>query len=158
MSRHVLVAMGPNEASENALEYALREYPDATISVIHVTATSDPFGIFGDRDPEEYMVSECGFELNDEIVPDGNAFNRAQRRRAERAFERACELSDEYGTEIEPVVRSGEPVEEIVGYAEGQGVDHVVIADHQPTELRPLLRSVSESVARNASTPVTIPS
>lgn len=155
MSRHVLVAMGPNEASENALEYALQEHPDATISVIHVTATSDPLGLFGDRDPEEYMVPECEFELDDRVMPDGNAFNRAQRRRAERVFERACELSDEYGTEIEPVVRSGEPVEEIVDCAEERAVDHVVIADHHPTELRPLLRSVSESVARNASVPVT---
>lgn len=155
MSRHVLVAMGPNEASENALEYALREHPDATISVVHVTATSDPLGLFGDRDPEEYMVPECEFEIDDEVMPHGNAFNRAQRRRAERAFDRACELSDEYGEEIEPVVRSGEPVEEIVDYAEEHGIDHVVIADHQPTELRPLLRTVSESIARNASVPVT---
>lgn len=52
-------------------------------------------------------------------------------------------------------MRSGEPVEEIVTYADEQDVDHVVIEDHQPTELRPLLRSVSESVARNASVPVT---
>lgn len=71
MSRHVLVAMGPNEASENALEYALREHPDATISVVHVTATSDPLGLFGDRDPEEYMVPECGFEIDDEVCPTG---------------------------------------------------------------------------------------
>jgi nucleotide-binding universal stress UspA family protein len=156
MSRHVLVAMGATETSENALEYALQEYPDAAISVVHVTGTSDPFGLFGDRDPEEYMVPECEFDLDDEVMPDGNAFNRAQRRRAERAFERACELSDEYGREIEPVVRSGEPVEEIVDYAEEQDVDHVVIADHRPTELRPLLRSVSESVARNAGAPVTM--
>lgn len=155
MSRHVLVAMGLNEASEDALEYALREHPDATVSVIHVTATSDPLGLFGDRDPEEYMVPECGFELDERMMPDGNLFNRAQRRRAESVFHRACELSDEYGREIEPVVRSGEPVEEIVDYAEKHGVDHVLIADHQPTELRPLLCNVSESVARNASVPVT---
>lgn len=44
--------MGPTDASENALEHALRESLDATITVVHVTATSDPLGIFEDRDPE----------------------------------------------------------------------------------------------------------
>lgn len=156
MDRHVLVAMGPTEASANALEYALREHRNATISVIHVTATSDPLGIFGDRNPEEYMIPECEFDLDDEVMPDGNAFNRTQRRRAERVFDRACELADEYGRGIDPVVRSGEPVKGIVTYVEEQGVDRVVIVDHLRMELRPLLRSVLESVARSASTPVTL--
>ncbi|MDL5362408.1 universal stress protein [Halalkalicoccus sp. NIPERK01] len=153
MNRHVLVAMGATEASETALEHALREHPDARITIVHVTATSDPLGLFGDRDPEAYMVPECGFDLDDEVMPDGNAFNRAQRRRAERVFDRACELADEHEREIEPVVRSGNAVEEIVTCADERNVDRVVIADHQQTELRPLLWSVPESVARNASPP-----
>lgn len=80
MNCHVLVAMGPTEASEDALEYAFREHPDAEISVIHVTATSDPLGLFGDRDPSEYLVPECDVELDAELIPDETPFHRAQRR------------------------------------------------------------------------------
>lgn len=89
MDRHVLVAMDLTQTSENALEYALREYPDATVAVIHVTGTSDPLDLFGNRDPETYMVPDCDFEADDRMLPDGNAFSRAQRKRAELALERA---------------------------------------------------------------------
>lgn len=147
--------MGRTEESEAALEYALEEYPDATITVIHVTATSDPLDLFGSRDPETYMVPACDDE-RDEWATDPNAFSRGQRKRAERVFDRACELSDAYGREIEPVVRSGNPVTEIVTYADSHAVDGIVIADHHRTELRPLLRNVSESIARQTDTPVTI--
>lgn len=156
MSRHALVVMDRTEASENALEYTIAEYPDATISVIPVTGTSDPLGLFGDRDPSEFVIPDCEFDLDDELIPDTNSFTRAQRKRAEHVFDRACTLSEQYDREVEPVVRSGEPVEEIVTYAEEQAVDHIVIAEYRRTALCPLLRSVSESLAKNASIPITI--
>lgn len=64
MSHRVLVATGPDNASENALEYALKRHPNANISVIHVTGTSDPLGLFGDLDPSDYLVPDCEFELD----------------------------------------------------------------------------------------------
>ena len=154
MSRHVLVPMGPNDASETALEYALREFPGTAITVVHVTASSDPLGLFGSRDPEDYVVPDQVLDLEDKLIPDPNAFNRAQRKRAERAFARAREVAA--GTEIELVIRSGDPVDEIVTYVAEKGVDHVVIGKHRPTELRPVLRSVAEAVARTVDVPVTI--
>ena len=109
MTGHVLVPMGRNGVSENALRHVLSEYPDAEITVPHVTEPSGPLGIFGDREPEDYIVADCDLDLDDELMPDGNSFSRAQRRRAERVFDRACTISDEYGKEINPVVRSGKP-------------------------------------------------
>lgn len=102
------------------------------------------------------MIPDCDFELDDELLPDPNSFSRAQRKRAESVFDRACKLSDNYGREIEPVVRSGEAVTEIVDYAESHAIDHIIIGYHEPTELIPIFRSVSESVTRNASMPVTV--
>ena len=156
MSKDVLVAMDRSEVAENALEYALEEYPDGTIHVIHVTETNDPLDLFGARDPAEYMVAECDFEFDDAVMPDGNTFNRHQRRRAEAVIERACSLSDEYGRDIEPVVRSGHTVEEVISCAEARDADHIVIAEHCRTGLRPIVFGVPESVARKASRPVTI--
>ena len=156
MSKDVLVAMDRSEDAEDALKYTLEEYPEATIYVVHVTATNDPLGLFESHDPAGYMVAECDFEFDDGLMPDGNAFNRHQRRRAETVIKRACSLSDEYGREIEPVVRSGNTVENVVACADARSIDHIVIADHCKTEIRPIVRSIPEAVARKASRPVTI--
>lgn len=107
MDRHVLVAMDRTKASEDALEYAFEEHSDATISVIHVTESSDPLGLFGDRDPSEYMFPEYDFELDDEMVPNESRFTRAQRKRAEHVFTQACALATTHNEEIELVVKSG---------------------------------------------------
>ena len=148
--------MGPNDASETALEYAFREHPDASVSMIHVTASSDPLGLFGSRDPADYVVPACNRELEDDAIADPNAFSRAQRKRAERAFDRAREVADVADRDIEQVIRSGEPVDEIVSHAAEEDVDHIVIGEHRPRELRPLLHTVAEAVARNTDVPVTI--
>lgn len=156
MSKHVLVVMDRAEASDRALEYAFEEYPEATVSVVHVTETGDSFGFLRNRDPEEYMVVDCDSEFDDESLRDPNSFSRVQRKRAEQVIERACELSNRHGREIDPVVRSGDAVSEIVACANDRGVDVIVVAEHPRTALRSLLRAVPESVARNTSLPVTI--
>lgn len=156
MSKGVLVPLDRSEDAVDALEYALAEYPVATVHVVHVTATNDPLGLFSRRDPAEYMVPACGFEFDEGLLPDGNVFNRRQRRRAEATIKRACRLADYYGREIEPVVRSGNTVEEVVACAEARDVDHIVVSDHCQTETRPIVRSIPELVARKASRPVTI--
>lgn len=40
--RNVVVPMGRSDTSENALRHALREFPEADITVLHVTEPSDP--------------------------------------------------------------------------------------------------------------------
>ncbi|MBV0923646.1 universal stress protein [Halomicroarcula limicola] len=154
--RHVLVPMGNTERSERALVFALEEYPEARISVIHVTESSDPLGLFGRREVEDYLIPDRDGGLEDELVPDGSSFNRAQRKRAEQVFTRACQIADGYGTDIELIVRSGDVVEEIRSYTDAEAVDRIVIADHQPTGVRPRIRGVSASIARHAAPPVTM--
>ena len=96
--------MDCSEDAEEALTYTFKEHPEASVYVVHVTATNDTFGLFESRDPAEYMVAECDFAFDDELMPDGNSFNRHQRRRAEAAINRACRLAEEYDREMEPVV------------------------------------------------------
>lgn len=83
MSKDVLVAMDRSEDAEDALLFTFEEYPEATVYAVHVTATNDPLGLVESRDPAQYMVIACGFEFDDGLMPDGNAFNRHQWRRAE---------------------------------------------------------------------------
>ncbi|MXV62261.1 universal stress protein [Natronorubrum sp. JWXQ-INN-674] len=146
--------MGPSESSAAALEYAFEEYPGARVSVLHVTDARSSIGPFGGRDPCEYVIPDS-LEENEELCPSPDRFTWAQRRRAERALARALELADRNDREIELVVRSGNAAREIVDYAEEQAVDRIVIADHPQTTLRPLFRSVPDSVADTSSRPVT---
>lgn len=157
MTEDVLVPMGRKDASDRALEFAFEEYPDASVTVMHVVEPSTPFGIFGGREPSEYMITDCRADLGDQLIPDPDSFKRAQRKRAEAVLERACEVADEYGREIDPVVEDGRAEQVIVDHADTNGVDHIVMADHERTALRPpLVGGVSEAVAKRTSIPVTI--
>ena len=155
MAQHVLVAMDRTEASETALEYAFEEYPEATISVLHVTDAAGPLGRFGGRDPCEYVIPELTADGSTEVLPAPNRFTRGQCRRAADALDRARELAERSDREIDPAVRSGDAAREIADYADEHAVDRIVIADHPPTTLRPFFRSVPDSVADNTATPVT---
>lgn len=150
------MAMDRGAVSEDALEYALEEYPEATIHVVHVTEENDPLDLFGTHEPEEYMVAQCDAEIDDELMPDGNAFNRSQRKRAETVLDRACSLAAAHGREIEPIVRSGTTAAEVTACAQTADVDHIVLPERCRSAVRPIVRSVPESVARRASRPVTI--
>jgi nucleotide-binding universal stress UspA family protein len=156
MSQDVLVPVDRGEESEKALEFAFEEYPEATVFVVHVTETSDPLGLFGRKDPAAYVVPECGTDLEGELLPDGDLFTRAQRRRAEQVLHSACSLSAAYDAKIEPLVRSGGVVEEIVACAEERDIDRILITEHCRTELRPFRRSVPEAIALDADVPVII--
>lgn len=156
MSRHILVAI---DRSEAALEFALDECPDSTIVVLHVIESSDPLDLFTGPDPSEYVVPACGSEsdLDDQLMPDRGRLERAQRKRAETVFERACRISDEYGKEIDPVIESGQPTPIIAEYAEEHRIDQIVIGYRDRNRLsRLLLRNVSASIPERTSVPVTI--
>lgn len=155
MGQHVLVAMDRTDASDAALEYAFEEYPDARISVLHVTAPAGPLGRFGARDPCEYVVPELTADGNTVVLPAPDRFTRAQCRRAADALDRACELAERYDREIDLAVRSGNAAREIADYADEHAVDRIVVADHPPTTFRPLFRSVPDSIANETATPIT---
>ncbi|WP_459809447.1 universal stress protein [Halopiger thermotolerans] len=155
MSQHVLVAMDRTDASGAALEYAFEEYPDAKISVLHVTVPAGPLGRFGAQDPCEYVVPELTTEGSTVVLPAPDRFTRAQCRGAADALDRARELAEHCDREIDLAVRSGNAAREIADYADEHAVDRIVVADHPPTTFRPLFRSVPDSIANNTSTPIT---
>lgn len=156
MERNVLVAMNRSEASTELLEYAFQEYPQARVLVVYVTESDDPLGIFGTSDPADYMVVECGYGIEEELLPPEGPFARGQRRRAERVLNRACDLAEEYDREIEPIVRSGNTAEEIAACAAGREVDRVVLtARHRPV-VGSVNRSLPETVSLYTDVPVTV--
>lgn len=157
MGRHILVAMERSASSEAALKFALEEYPDAMITVLHVLESGDPLDLFAKPEPSEYIVPDSDYELDDELLPRAGRFERGQRKRAEKVFEQACRIADEHGREIELAVESGKTAQEISDYAENHAVDQIVIGDRKYRGVsRALFGNIAASIARRTSIPVTI--
>lgn len=156
MTRTVLVALDRSAASADGLEHVFREYPRANILAVYVTEAADPLGFFGVPDPAEYMVVDCGCDLDEELLPPEGPFTRGQRRRAERVLDRACTVADAYDREIEPIVRSGDTAAEIAACAADRAVDRVVCIPRRRRVLGPVRRRLPEAVARRTDVPVTV--
>ena len=146
MTKQVLVPIDGSPLSLRALRHALTEFPDASVTVLHVVDLSEPgYGTHADVETsyEPLMGSEEWYARAEEI--------------SERLFDDACELADDYDREISTTSEIGDPKRIIVDYADEEDVDHIVLGAHGRTEEeRPLFGSVTEIVARRATVPVTI--
>lgn len=141
MPAHVLVAMDSSPQATAALEFALTEYPDAAVTVLHVSNPVDGMYFAG----EESMYVD---------------FEEIERRSAaetERVFETARERAESYDADVETVSKTGSPARAIVAYADDHDVDHVVVGSHGRSGVdRLLLGSVAELVVRRSAVPVTV--
>jgi nucleotide-binding universal stress UspA family protein len=146
MTKQVLVPIDGSPLSLRALRHALTEFPDASVTVLHVVDLSEPgYGTHADVETsyEPLMGSEEWYARAEEI--------------SERLFDDARELADDYDREISTTSEIGDPKRIIVDYADEEDVDHIVLGAHGRTEEeRPLFGSVTEIVARRATVPVTI--
>ncbi|MFC4541396.1 universal stress protein [Halosolutus amylolyticus] len=134
MPKHVIVPIDGSEQAGRALDYALEEYPDAAITLLHVFSGGPP----------EIHLEKRGSDYDD---------LRARRR------EMLDRLADEraHGGPIETEVVTGRPSREIVRYADEHDIDHVVMGSHgRDGASRVLLGSVAETVVRRTPVPVTV--
>jgi nucleotide-binding universal stress UspA family protein len=142
MPRHVLVPVDESDRSQQALKFVFEEYPDATITALHVLDPGDFYAATG---------IEGGAMANyDEI-------QKQHETRANTILEDAESRAAEHGLSIETETIVGGVARSVVDYAEDNDVDHVVIGSHGRTGAsRILLGSVAETVARRSPVPVTI--
>jgi len=140
MADRILVAYDESPQAEAALLHALAVYPEAAITVLHVT------------DPREWVyVDDLGGGYYSE-----EAYEQAQAS-AETLLTDAEALARDHGVEVDTAREVGRPANAIVGYAEAHDVDHIVIGSHSRTGLsRFLLGSVAEAVARRSPVSITI--
>jgi len=140
MAFRILVPMDDSEYAAQALEYALDNFPDAELSVLHVVGV-----------PSSMMGEATGLALADDL-------EAAAAERAEPAFERARELARERGREIEAIVGIGHPARNIIDRAEEY--DTVVVGAHGADWSRVtrqfLVGNVAETVSKRAPVPVII--
>ncbi|QLG48527.1 universal stress protein [Natrinema halophilum] len=137
MVRKTVVAVDGSPQASAALAYALEEFPESSITALHVV-----------RLPEGYWTS---FTDSETELP---GYENAQES-ARELLESAEQTAAESDRELETVVETGKPAREIVDYAVENGFDQIVIGSHGRTGVdRVLLGSVSEQVVRRA--PMTV--
>ncbi|MCU4752642.1 universal stress protein [Halobacteria archaeon AArc-curdl1] len=140
MISRILVPMDDSEHAAEALEYALENYPEANITVLHVVGV-----------PSMMMGEATGLALEEDISEAADEY-------AEPAFERAREIADKRDREINTIVGIGHPARNILDRAENY--DTIVLgahgADWTRTVRRFLVGNVTETVSKRASIPVII--
>jgi nucleotide-binding universal stress UspA family protein len=136
MFRTILFPTDGSEQTEGALETALdvaSQY-GATVHALYVVNTA---GI-ATADPDSRRQIVETFE-----------------NRSDDAVEAVAEAAAEAGVDCTTAVARGAPADEILDYAEDEGIDLVVMGTHGRTGLgRFLLGSVAERVARHSTMPV----
>jgi nucleotide-binding universal stress UspA family protein len=144
MTEHVLVPVDGSPLSFDALRYALREFPDASVTVLHVVDLFDPG--YGDASDTTY----------EPLVGSDEWYARVERH-AEDLLDEASRLAADHDREVETVSEIGEPARIVVDYADEESVDHVVLGTHgRPDAERPLFGSVADAVVRRAPVTVTV--
>lgn len=143
MVAHVLVPVDGSPLSERALETAFQEYPDATITALHVI---DPMEV-----GYSYYPVDNSLELDEEPLHGSEEWYERAKELTEELFEEVEELAHEHGVDVDTDLIVGDPSRAIVDYATNEDVDHILIGSHGRGEgTRVLLGSVVEAVAFRA--------
>ncbi|WP_276256719.1 universal stress protein [Halomontanus rarus] len=137
MVKDILVPVDDSPQAKAALEYALKEFPEAAITAIHVVHL-----------PEGYWAA---FARSEDELP---GYKRVHSH-ARELLETTVQQASEHEHKMDTVVKTGDPAREIVDYAIEHGFDQIVIGSHGRKRAgRLLFGSVSEKVVRNA--PMTV--
>lgn len=136
MGSHILVPFDGSEHAERGLERAIEDYPDAAITVLSV---ADPLSETGGD------LSDAPLDAGDDACADGGRSPTVDR------------LTRERDVDLRTVAVVGTPAATIIEYADKHDVTAIVMGTHGRSGLsRLLLGSVAETVARRASTAVTL--
>ena len=128
MYKNILVAIDPahEERHQTALAMARRLAEDTTAVITAIT-----------------VVEQAPSYMKAELLPEIEA------RAGELAMATLRHVVGEL-SEIRTVLRHGKPANEILGYAEGNGVDCIVISSHRPGVADYFLGSTAARVVRHA--------
>lgn len=140
MEKRILVPMDDSEHAERALDYALENFPDADVTVLHVVGA-----------PSMMMGDATSLALADD-------FEAAVAERAEGVFERARQAATDRDRGITTVAGVGHPAKNVIERAEDY--DTVVIgahgADRGRATRRFLVGNVAETISKRAPVPVVL--
>lgn len=137
---HVLVPMDGSPLAQEALEHTLAVF-DCKVTVLNVIT------------PLDSPLSEGG------VLEVGETRFETAQKRSEKLIERASQQAETVGREIETVVETGDPAEEILAYVDTRDIDQVVMGGHGSEHgriARRLLGTVATAVVGDAPVTVTV--
>lgn len=139
MISKILLPVDNSLQAETILSYALDEFPTAAVTALYVV-----------KPPEGYYAA---FIDSDDQSPT----YRRDRHQGEELLQRLTANAAERDLEIETVLITGKPADEIVSYADQNGFDQILMgSQHRGVRSRLLRPSVPAAVARRSLVPVMI--
>mgnify|MGYP000100081626 CR=1 FL=1 len=140
MGKRILVPVDSSEQAHEACEFVVREFPDATMVLLHVI-----------------NPAEAGYSAQASIPSFSEEWYEQEKATAETLFDELVTATGAHEIDIERVVEVGRPTTAIVDYADDHDIDQIVMGSHSRSGVsRILLGSVAETVVRRASVPVTV--
>ena len=137
MISKVLVPMDDSKMAEKALAFALVAHPTADICVLHVVGEPSPF-----------LGEAASLALADDL-------EQSARELSASVFDRAREIAQEHGVNINTEFALGQPARAIVNRADD--FDVVILGSHgRDVKSRILMGNIAEKVSRRSPVPVTI--
>jgi nucleotide-binding universal stress UspA family protein len=101
-----------------------------------------------------YVIDLPGVPRSVSIRDDEEQIREEYREYGEEVTTELCRTAANAGVECETVLKSGSPAEEIVTYADTEGLDAIVIGSAYRGTFRTMLGSTAGRVARAATVPV----
>ncbi|WP_115862930.1 universal stress protein [Halorussus litoreus] len=144
-----LAAVDGSESSMDALRYAV-EQAAATGASVDAVSVVVPEQFFTGGDDPPMNFTEMADELVAEDIEDAET-------EAQEILDGAEQVGDDTGVTVETGMLYGEPVDEIVEYAEREGVDAIFVGHRGLSEeYEGLVGSTAKDVVGAASVPVTV--
>jgi len=135
MYEEILLPTDGSESMDTVVDHAadVAGRRDATVHVLYVI------------DDRSFLTLQDGMQtdVEDELRAEG-----------ETATTSVADRLDDAGVTARTVIRKGDPGDEILAYAEGSGIDLVVMGTHGDDYQRTMLGSVSQKVVTMADVPV----
>jgi nucleotide-binding universal stress UspA family protein len=101
-----------------------------------------------------YVIDLPGVPRAMSIRDDEESMRAEYREYGEEVTGELCGMAAERDVECVTAIKTGEPAEEIVDYAESEGMDAIVIGSAYRGTFRALLGSTAEKVVRTSKVPV----
>lgn len=101
-----------------------------------------------------YVIDLPGAPRTVYVRDDEQEMREEYRAYGEEVTQELCEEASDAGVDCTTAIRSGSPGEEIVDYAEEEGMDAIVVGTGYRGKLGSLIGSTAERVVRTATVPV----
>jgi len=144
-----LVAVDGSESSAHALDHAIEfaSRADATLCVVYAVEPRVLVEGTGEEAPPNAAVGQRIYTEDIEVAED----------RGERVLDDARAEVEAAGLPVETELLYGDPVDSIADYADGDGVDGIVVGHRGlSTQVERMVGSVAKGLVENATVPVTV--